>query len=75
MTMVRSGCESLRTELLRLYRDEEGQDLIEYGLLSAIIGISSLLLYTNVAPAMSAAYLSRLDAHRDAWTPPDPLAP
>lgn len=75
MTTVWSIWGRLRAEFVRLCREEEGQDLIEYGLLSAIIGLSSLFLYTTVAPAMSAVYMSRLQAHQDAWTPPPPLAP
>lgn len=42
--------------LLRLLRDEDGQDLIEYALLSAFIGICAVLVWANMPAVMQAAY-------------------
>jgi Flp pilus assembly pilin Flp len=59
----------------RFWREEDGQDLLEYSLLTGIIGISSLLLFTEVAPKMAAAYTSWNGAQVDAWEPNAPLGP
>lgn len=40
----------------RLAREESGQDLIEYALLSALIGVVTALIWTNMRAAMGNAY-------------------
>lgn len=58
--------------LKRLAADDRGQDLVEYGLLAAIIGIAGYLLFPQIEAAMEAAYESwGADAY-DAWCPADP---
>jgi Flp pilus assembly pilin Flp len=42
--------------LLRFIRDDEGQDLIEYALLSAFIGVCAVVAWTNIPPKIAAAY-------------------
>jgi Flp pilus assembly pilin Flp len=37
---------------------EEGQDLIEYGLLSAFIGVCAILAWQNIPPAIAFVYNS-----------------
>lgn len=37
-------------------RDESGQDLIEYGLLSALIGVCAILVWTNFPGILAAVY-------------------
>ena len=59
--------------LARLWREEEGQDLLEYALLTGIIGVSSVLLFTSVAPKMSAAYQAWNTAQENVWEPGPPL--
>ena len=41
---------------LRFIQDDSGQDLIEYALLSAFIGVSAVVAWTNIPPAIAAAY-------------------
>lgn len=41
----------------RLIWDESGQDIIEYALLAALIGICSVIAWTNIPPKIAAAYL------------------
>lgn len=41
---------------VRLLRDEEGQDLIEYGLLAALISIVAVLAITNVGITLDTYY-------------------
>ena len=46
----------IRQTLLRILREEDGQDLIEYGLLGALIGIVGIVAWTNVGSAISITY-------------------
>jgi Flp pilus assembly pilin Flp len=58
---------------VRLWREDEGQDLLEYALLTGIVGVSGIVLYTSVAPAMATAYESWTGAQEDLWEPNPPL--
>jgi Flp pilus assembly pilin Flp len=42
--------------LWRLAAGEEGQDLIEYALLSALIGLVGILTWTNITAGIGTAY-------------------
>ena len=42
--------------LLRFVKDDSGQDLIEYALLAAFIGICTITAWLNVPPAIAAKY-------------------
>lgn len=44
--------------LLRLLISDDGQDLIEYSLLAALIGIVGILAWANIGTAIGAAYTS-----------------
>jgi Flp pilus assembly pilin Flp len=59
---------SLRAFIL----DERGQDVIEYGLLSALIGIVSITVWLSIEGSLQNAYLSYEDAVRDLWESPNP---
>jgi Flp pilus assembly pilin Flp len=59
----------------RLIRDEDGQDLIEYGLLGAIIAIAGALLIPTIVTNMGIALGNWGQQSYDAWIPPDPAAP
>ena len=48
MTVVRSQ--------LRLLRDESGQDIIEYALLTAIIGIAAIAIWNELATRVGLVY-------------------
>jgi Flp pilus assembly pilin Flp len=53
--------------------DDSGQDLIEYGLLTAIIGVAGLLAFSTLATTMGAAYSRWNTAGQNAWQPCAPL--
>ena len=40
----------------RLLRDDDGQDLIEYALLAAFVGVCAVAAWINIPPAIAAAY-------------------
>jgi Flp pilus assembly pilin Flp len=42
--------------LERILREDDGQDLIEYALLCALIGIVGILAWTNVGTAINGTY-------------------
>lgn len=55
----------LRNRLLGFVRDEEGQDLIEYALLVALISIVAVLAMTRAGTAISGVFTNiatRLEA-------------
>jgi pilus assembly protein Flp/PilA len=47
---------SFRSAFHRLLRDEGGQDLIEYALLAAFIGVVGILAWTNIQTGIGRAY-------------------
>jgi Flp pilus assembly pilin Flp len=60
--------------IARLVRDEGGQDLIEYVLLTAGFGIVTIATWPLIEVAIGNSY-QQLDAQtQDLWEPPDPGA-
>ena len=58
--------------LRRLWRDDDGQDVIEYALLTAAIGLAGVATWPLIEVAIGAAY-QRLDQQtQDLWEVPDP---
>jgi Flp pilus assembly pilin Flp len=45
-----------RRLLLRLIREEEGQDIVEYALLSAFIGVVGILVWQSIGGGIFNAY-------------------
>ena len=58
--------------VLRLFRDEQGQDLIEYALLTAVIGFAGLAVFATVLDVINNVYGSQETAVNDRWVPSDP---
>jgi Flp pilus assembly pilin Flp len=52
--------------------DERGQDVIEYGLLSALIGIVCITVWLSIESSLHDAYLSHEDRVDDLWASPNP---
>ncbi len=62
----------LSSVLLRVLHEEEGQDLIEYALLTAIVGIAGIAAYAAIRATMKTSYEGWvLSAHTN-WHPSDP---
>ena len=56
--VVPTRCNFLLMALfLRLLRDDNGQDLIEYALLTAAIGLAGLLTFETIRTTMGLTYL------------------
>jgi Flp pilus assembly pilin Flp len=54
--------------------DDSGQDLIEYALLTAIIGLSGLLVVSTLSTTVGNTYKAWDAAGQIAWQPCDPAA-
>lgn len=53
--MTRRG-RALESAVRRFVRDERGQDMIEYALLAAFIGVVGVLAWTNIESGIGGAY-------------------
>jgi Flp pilus assembly pilin Flp len=60
--------------VLRFVIDDAGQDLVEYALLSGIIGVAGVLLFPLIAGRMRAAYTGWQFGARAVWQPCSPGA-
>jgi Flp pilus assembly pilin Flp len=56
----------------RLFADEQGQDLIEYALLTTVIGLASIAVFDLIRAAIANAYTTYNAATNSNWYPPDP---
>jgi len=61
-----------RARLFELAVDDRGQDLIEYGLLAAVIAIAGILLMPQIQAAMGALFTSSETGAYNTWCPKDP---
>jgi Flp pilus assembly pilin Flp len=43
--------------LMRIIRDEEGQDMIEYGILAAFISVAAVIAIKAIGPLVDALYV------------------
>jgi Flp pilus assembly pilin Flp len=58
--------------IARLIRDDHGQDLVEYALLTAFFGLCALLAWTNLRAALGASYGGTTAGVQSLWDPPPP---
>jgi Flp pilus assembly pilin Flp len=61
--------------LARLWSEQDGQDLIEYALLTALIAVGGALVFPSIRTKMGDAYQSWLTGAQDLWEPPAPTGP
>ena len=50
------NCQAMYRTLRRFATEDSGQDLIEYALLSAFIGVSAVTVWINMSPKIALAY-------------------
>jgi Flp pilus assembly pilin Flp len=65
---------SMCATVVRLLRDTNGQDLVEYALLTALIGFAGLLALDLLLTAIGTTYGSNESAIDSLWQPPAPGA-
>jgi Flp pilus assembly pilin Flp len=58
--------------IAQLVHDDSAQDLIEYGLLTGLIAVGGVLLFSQIAAAMEAFYNNSNAASQNAWEPCPP---
>jgi Flp pilus assembly pilin Flp len=61
--------------LRRLFREDEGQDLIEYGILTGIVITTGVVIFTTISTKMGAAYDTWGTQIEDNWEPLAPQVP
>ena len=71
MSMLR-GAGTLVELLNGLRRREDGQDLIEYALLTATIGFAGAVAFALLSTNVNDAYSSWDAGVNDLWVPPEP---
>jgi Flp pilus assembly pilin Flp len=59
----------------RFVSEEAGQDLIEYALLTAIVTVSSVLIFSTIQGKIGNSYFTWQSLGQDRWIPDPPLAP
>ena len=59
--------------LRRWLREEDGQDIVEYGLLAALVGIAAVLAWQTIATQLGGAYTGAdADVQTRSACTPDP---
>jgi Flp pilus assembly pilin Flp len=62
-----------RLAIRQLLLDDGGQDLIEYALLTGLIGFAGLAVFDVIRGAIETTYDSWESSTNDLWEPPDPI--
>jgi Flp pilus assembly pilin Flp len=62
----------MRGSMGRLFRDESGQELVEYALVGATIGLAMAVSFHLILAVLATAYQSWLGAFDGLWEPPVP---
>jgi Flp pilus assembly pilin Flp len=57
----------------RFVHDEEGDDLVEYAILTAMIGLAGYLVFPALLSTMGVAYGNWDSKQQDIWEPCPPL--
>jgi Flp pilus assembly pilin Flp len=58
--------------LWRFVRDDRGQDVVEYALLTASIGVAGIAVWPAIAAGIGVAYQALNVQTQDIWQVPDP---
>jgi Flp pilus assembly pilin Flp len=69
---MRIWAQFARAVVAGVIADDSGQDLIEYALLTAIVGIAGLLALSTLPTKMGTAYSGWNAAGQNAWQPCPP---
>lgn len=62
----------MKALLVKLFQSENGQDLIEYALLTAGIGFAGLAVWPAVVTSLGVVYAQLDSQTQDLWEPPNP---
>jgi Flp pilus assembly pilin Flp len=56
----------------RFIADESAQDLVEYALLGAFIGVVAVVVWANISTLIGVRYAEYNTDVNDLWAPPEP---
>ena len=59
----------------RLFREDEGQDLVEYGILTGMVITIGIVIFTTISTKMGTAYDTWGTQIEDNWVPPPAQVP
>ena len=62
----------MRRRLRKLFRNDSGQDLIEYALLATFVGLLSIAAFSQLEAAIGLAYAAFTASSNNNWQMPDP---
>jgi Flp pilus assembly pilin Flp len=62
----------LKATVCRLVRDDRGQDIVEYALLTAFFGLCALAAWTSLRDAIGVSYGGTTRGVQGLWEPPPP---
>ena len=68
----RYRCVTVLRDIARLIVEDEGDDLVEYMLLAALVGTAGTLVLSGLPAIMNAVYASWDAAANNLWEPDDP---
>jgi hypothetical protein len=63
---------SFRAFAVRLFREDSGQDLIEYALLTMVVGFAGAVAAPYISDAISYVYGTWVNQTNNLWESPDP---
>jgi Flp pilus assembly pilin Flp len=63
---------ALSNAIAEFVRDEGGQDVVEYALLTAFFGLCCVLAWTNIRDALGLTYRGATGGVQSLWDPPPP---
>jgi Flp pilus assembly pilin Flp len=64
-------CSCARNVVIRLFREDTGQDLVEYALLTGIVAVAAAIAIPT-AGALGDVYETWNQSIQDLWQPPPP---
>ena len=59
----------------QLWRDDRGADLVEYGLIGAMIAVAAVAVFPSIFDKLDAAFEEWGNNVYDEWEPNDPIPP
>ena len=59
----------------RFVREERGQDILEFAILGALIGVAGAAIFPRIETRLSSLFSGWGAAVQDLWIPDDPAAP
>ncbi|MCX6544245.1 MAG: Flp family type IVb pilin [Acidobacteria bacterium] len=64
----------LLRRLGRLLREEDGQDLVEYGLLALFVAVAGVAAWNAIVTGLGTSYLGYDSGVQGLWIPNDPVS-